>query len=183
LPEPAPPAQPEAPLKFSVLERRAPTGHTCAEVQFGSVAAAETPVAAESELRVSAVKGLCGVTFAVDTAATPLYVAVVVDVVAGKLVYGTLEPTYFDGTEPITGRRTWSIDVPRRLSEPFEIKLIAVAGAHSVAKDADWLRTHGGSADAVKALALQGLITATVRHRVMPDLSQNSPQLARKSGP
>ena len=98
-------------------------------------------------------------------------------------MYGTMEPTYFDGTEALTGRRTWSIDVPRRLSEPFEIKLIAIGGAHPVAKDADWLRVHGGSADATKALSLQGLMTATVRHRVMPDLSQNSPMVARKTGP
>lgn len=183
LPEAAPSAQTEPLPKFSVLERRAPAGHSCAEVQFGSVPAAETPVAAATELTVSAVKGLCGLTFAVDNGAARNYVAVVVDVVAGKLMYGTLEPTYFDGTEAFDGKRTWSIDVPRRLSDPFEIKLIAVAGSHPVAKDADWLRQHGGRDDAVKALTLQGLQLATVRHRVMPDLSQNSSQLARKIGP
>lgn len=150
--KPAPPAiQVAAPvvapaLHLEIVERRAPEGRTCAEVQFGAVAAVETAVSGDSAL-----KGLCGLGVAVDNGATARFVAVEVEAVAGKLISGTVRPDSFSGQAAFDGRQQWAIDVPRRLPGPFEIRVTAVSGDHALSE--------GRAAPAA---------TAVLNHRVLP---------------
>src|SRR5262249_33580724 len=69
----AEPPPPTVEATLAVLERHAPPGRTCADVQFGAVAAVEQPVAAGQP---SALDGLCGLSLAVNAGPQPAYVAV-----------------------------------------------------------------------------------------------------------
>ena len=140
---------------MTIVERRAPPGRSCAEVQFGTVAAVEVPVASPGpDPGTSALKGLCGLGVAVDNGEIPRFVAVNVEAVAGKLLYGTVRPDAFAGQAAFGGRHEWAIDLPRRLQAPFEIRVTALAGPHPLAEAAD-----GDSRE---------VATATLRHRVLP---------------
>lgn len=148
-----------------LVERRAPTGHSCAEVQFGGVAAVESTIAVGV---ASALDGLCGLGVAVDNGASADYVAVALDVLSGKLLYGTVKPSAFSGLKPFTGRHEWAVDLPRRMSQPFEIRVIAVSGQRAAAEEAHWFAAQGGHPSAIKALEDKGFTVATLQHRVLP---------------
>ena len=143
--DPDPPA-----ASILIVERRAPAGRSCAEVQFGTVAAAEVPVVSTGpEPGTSALKGLCGLGVTVDNGDISRFVAVSVEAVSGKLLYGTIRPEAFNGQTAFHGRHEWAIDLPRRLAGPS-----ALTGAHPVAEGAD--------ADSSEVAML------TFRHRVIP---------------
>jgi hypothetical protein len=138
-----------------IVERRAPAGRTCAEVQFGSVAAVEVPVTpAETEPGSSVLRGLCGLGVAVDNGDQPRFVAVNVDAVTGKLLYGTVRPDLFGGQTAFGGRHEWAIDLPRRLPGPFEIRVTAISGLQPV--------TASNDTDP------QPVAPVVLRHRVLP---------------
>ncbi len=142
-------------VRVLIVERRAPAGRSCAEVQFGTVAATEAPVATSgAEPGTSMLQGLCGLGVAVDNGEAPRFAAVNVEAVAGKLLYGTVRPEAFNGQTAFTGRHEWAIDLPRRLKGPFEIRVTATTGAHPVAETAD--------ADSGEVANL------VLRHRVIP---------------
>lgn len=140
--------------RVEIVERRAPEGRTCAEVQFGTVPAIEVSpeksAADESGTTVSALKGLCALGVTIDNGETARFVAVDVEAVTGKLLYGTVRPDSFGGQQAFGGRQQWAIDVPRRLPGPFEIRVTAVSGDHAVSED-----TGAGAA-------------TTLHHRVLP---------------
>lgn len=163
---PSPPTT-EAP-KFTIYERRAPEGHTCAEVQFGVVEALKVPVASTSSISNSQLPGLCGLAVAVDNGARENFVALVPDVVSGKLLYGTSRPDVFSGTKAFDGRQEWAIDLPRRLSGPFEIKVSALSAQNTVAEHAQWFDSQGDETAAARELSAKGVTTAMIHHRVSP---------------
>ena len=145
---------PAAPAsKLALYELRAPGDHSCAEVQFGTVAPVEKEIAATGEMTASTVDDLCSLGISVDNGAQNRFVNVNVDVVSGKLLYGTVKPEAFDGQMPFTGRRVWAIDVPRRLTTPFEVRITATSRplAQTVAYD-----------------PANSVATATLHHRVLP---------------
>ena len=147
------PAAPPPASKLALYELRAPADHSCAEVQFGAVAPLEKEIAATGEMTANTVDGLCGLGVSVDNGAQNRFVNVNVDVVSGKLLYGTVKPEAFDGQLPFTGRRVWAIDVPRRLTTPFELRVTATSRplAQTVAYD-----------------PANSVATATLHHRVLP---------------
>lgn len=164
-PLPASPAFAPPVSSMQLVERRAPAGHSCADVQFGAVAAVETTITAGV---ASPLDGLCGLGVAVDNGASADYVAVSLDVLSGKLLYGTTKPTAFSGLKPFTGRHEWAVDLPRRMSQPFEIRVIAVSGPRAAAEEAHWFAAQGAGPAATKALEEKGFAAATLQHRVLP---------------
>lgn len=160
-------APPELP-KVALFERRAPQGHTCAEVQFGAVDAVKVPVVLSGDMSSSRIQGLCGLALAVDNGPREHFVALVVDVVSGKLLYGTSRPDIFVGDKAFDGQHEWPIDLPRRLSEPFEIKVAAISAEKTVAAQAQWFDTQSDASAAVKELSEKGVATAVLHHRVVP---------------
>jgi hypothetical protein len=156
------------PPKVAILERRAPAGHTCAEVQFGAVDAVKVAVTDAAEVSSSRLQGLCGLALAVDNGAREHFVALVVDVVSGKLLYGTTRPDIFGGETAFDGRHEWPIDLPRRLSEPFEIRVAAISAESAVSEQAQWFDTQADASAAAKELSEKGVATAMLHHRVMP---------------
>jgi hypothetical protein len=138
--------------QLALFERRAPEGRTCAQVQFGKAEAIKVPVAeGRSDL-----KGLCGLSFEVDNGGDPKFVAVDLDVLSGKLLYGTEQPERFGGQMAFAGSETWAIDLPRRMSEPFEIRVTALRAPSAIQPAAE-----GGQIP-------PGLERTTLHHRVLP---------------
>jgi hypothetical protein len=156
------------PPKVAILERRAPPGHTCAEVQFGAVDAVKVPITEAAEISSSRLQGLCGLALAVDNGAKEHFVALVVDVLSGKLLYGTSRPEIFGGDTAFGGQHEWPIDLPRRLSEPFEIRIAAISAERAVSEQAQWFDTQADAAAAAKELSAKGVATAMLHHRVTP---------------
>jgi hypothetical protein len=161
----------EAPAKqprVTLLERRAPQGHTCAEVQFGAVDAVKVPIADVADISKSDLAGLCGLAVRVDNGGKEHFVAVVLDVLAGKLLYGTARPDIFAGETAFGGRQEWPIDLPRRLSAPFEIRVAAISADKTVAEQAQWFDVQTDAAAAAEELESKGFATAVLHHRVTP---------------
>jgi hypothetical protein len=165
----APPVVP--PVKqprIALFERRAPQGHTCAEVQFGAVDAVKVRVAEAADLSKSDIAGLCGLAVRVDNDGKEHFVAVVLEVISGKLLYGTSRPDVFGGDTAFDGGHEWPIDLPRRLSEPFEIRIAALSAEKAVAEQAQWFDVQEDATAAAKELAAKGVATAMLHHRVTP---------------
>lgn len=147
------PTAPPTASKLALYELRAPADHTCADVQFGAIPPIETAIPATGEMTANTVVGLCSLGVSVDNGAENRFVNVNVDVISGKLLYGTVKPEAFAGQLPFTGRRVWAIDVPRRLTTPFELRVTATT--RPLAQTAAY--------DPAKSVA-----TATLHHRVLP---------------
>jgi hypothetical protein len=158
----APPVAAASPrsVKLAIVERRAPAGHTCAEVQFGRVAPEETPVDTADSSR-SASDSLCGLGLVVDNGTQAQFVAVMLDVVSGKLLLGSERPETLDGRTSFVGRQEWPLDLPRRMQQPFEIQATAISAAHPTDDIARTFKT--AAADTTPDLGV-----AAVHHRVMP---------------
>jgi hypothetical protein len=152
----------------TLFERRAPQGHTCAEVQFGVVEAVKVRVAKAADISQSDLAGLCGLAVRVDNGADEHFVAVVLEVISGKLMYGTSRPDIFGGDTAFDGGHEWPIDLPRRLSEPFEIRIAALSAEKAVAEQAQWFDVQEDAAAAAKELSAKGVATAMLHHRVRP---------------
>jgi hypothetical protein len=150
---------------LAVLERRAPPGRTCADVQFGAVAAVERPVPAGQP---SALQGLCGLSLAVNTGARSEFVAVVLDVLSGKLLTGTVEPPVLAGQVAFSGQQVWAIDVPRRMQEPFAIRATAIASDQPLGDKAKVLENAPDKAAAASGLAGTGISVTSLQHTVLP---------------
>jgi hypothetical protein len=157
-----------APPHVTLVERRAPQGHTCAEVQFGTVDPLTAPIAATGEVSKSDLSGLCGLAVRVDNGGREQFVAVVLDVLSGKLLYGTSRPDILNGGKAFGGRQEWPIDLPRRLSAPFEIRVAAISADKAVAEEAQWFDTQPDTAAAAQELETKGVATAVLHHRVTP---------------
>jgi hypothetical protein len=156
------------PSKVVLFERRPPKGHTCAEVQFGAVDAVKVPIESTAPVSESRLQGLCGLSVAVDNGAQDTYVAVVLDVISGKLLYGTSKPDLFAGQTAFGGRQEWSIDLPRRLPAPFEFRVAAISADKAIGPQADWFDSQDDAAAAAQELSSKGFSTAVVHHRVTP---------------
>jgi hypothetical protein len=162
---------PPPPLKqphVALFERRAPQGHTCAEVQFGAVEPVKVRIAKVADISESDLAGLCGLAVRVDNGGDEHFVALVLDVISGKLMYGTSRPDIFGGATAFDGGQEWPIDLPRRLSEPFEIRIAALSAEKAVAEQARWFDVQDDAVAAAKELSAKGVVTATLHHRVTP---------------
>lgn len=156
-------------VALSILERRAPPGRTCADIQFGRVEAVTVPIPASGdEARTTSLAGLCGLAFEIDNGKVARFVAVSLDVLSGRLLLGTVKPPELSGETPFAGRREWAIDLPRRMTEPFEFRVVAVAGDRPVANEARWIGARGDTAAALAEPAAKGLAAQAIRHRVTP---------------
>ncbi|MGE4063089.1 MAG: hypothetical protein AB7E79_06950 [Rhodospirillaceae bacterium] len=154
--------------KIKLFERRAPQGHTCAEVQFGAVDPVKVPIADASDMSKSELAGLCGLAVQVDNGGEEQFVAVVLDVLSGRLLYGTSRPDILGGATAFGGDREWPIDLPRRMSAPFEIRIAAISGDQAVAEQAQWFDAQDDAGAAAEELESKGFATAVLHHRVTP---------------
>ena len=119
---PAPPAGP----KLTVWERRAPKGFSCAAVQFGDVQAtlSKVPVQRIGQLADSDGKGLCGLTFKVETNDWRGRVTLELEVYSGRYIPVGRMPAVLFGEGELTRPTAWSIDLPARLNVAFEYRLV-----------------------------------------------------------
>ena len=125
--KPPPPAQTvakkaAAPLIIGIAELHAPTGVSCAAVQFGNTKAVVIPLAGTSTTRFpdSRVAGLCGLEFSVDAGGAKRFARAVIDVKSGKLLRGDRLPNPLSGAAAFEGRLSWRTYVPKRLSSTLE---------------------------------------------------------------
>lgn len=155
-------------VEVAVLERRAPAGKTCAAVHFGTAQAATVAIArrAPDRLEASLHDGLCGLEFSLTPRLPELYAAAFVELSSGRFIEAGGKPGALDGRSPLPPRLSWSVDVPRRMSEPIVYRLVVVAAAHPVADAAARLR-EGAQPQAAEA-ASGGATVISLAHRVVP---------------
>lgn len=156
---------------LSVLERRAPAGKTCPAVHMGAEAAVTRPIprSAQDQLESGRLSGLCGLSFVVDLAGGTHYVAAFSQVLSGRLLQTTDKPGDLTGATPISGRREWAVDLPLRLSDSLEYRLVAVlSDERPVADDAAWLSDQTDWPAAIEALADRGLSVISLSHKIDP---------------
>ena len=119
-PKPVPPS--EVPLRIGIAELRAPSGASCAAIQFGDAKPVVVPLvsATPAIFPDSHVAGLCGLEFSIDAGGRKRFARAVVNIKHGKFVRGEHLPTALDGSAPFEGRLSWRAYVPKRLSGALE---------------------------------------------------------------
>jgi len=138
-PKPVAPAvvkveKPVAPLSIGIAELRAPSGVSCAAIQFGDAKPVVVPLVrlTADKFPDSPVKGLCGLEFSVDAGGRPRFARAGVEVKHGKFVKGDHLPKALDGSAAFEGRLMWRAYVPKRLSSALEYVLSVAAGESAV---------------------------------------------------
>ena len=157
-------------LKVSVSILKPPPGSTCAQVIFGDQRPRTETLSHDEPGRVpaSALSQVCGLTFAFDLGVISKYVAARLDVTSGRYIESARRPSALSGAVSINGLQTWSIEIPRRLEEPFSYRLIALSGDKRVDQDMDWLASQSDWEGAVAKLAERAVQVVTRDHRVEP---------------
>ena len=157
-------------LKVSVSISKPPPGSTCAQVIFGDQRPRSEALSHDEPGRVpaSALSQVCGLTFAFDLGVISKYVAAQLDVTSGRYIQSARRPSALSGAVSINGLQTWSIEIPRRLKEPFSYRLIALSGDKPVDQDMEWLSSQSDWAGAVAKLAEKAVQVVTRDHRVEP---------------
>ena len=155
-------------VKFRLLSRRPPAGRTCADVQFANVPPVLDPVsrAATGGFQESQLKDICGITLEVEVPDLGGFVALMLQIRAVKLVGGAPPPPSLGGNTPLSGVASWSITLPRHLSEPFAYELILLEARRPIGAEVNQI--HGGWPDpgALQDLVRQGIKVQTVDHVV-----------------
>ncbi len=152
-PKAQPPTKPEAPSfrppVIEIIELRAPTGVSCAAIQFGKAKATAVPVErVDGDYADSKLPGLCGLEIGVDAGNHKAYARVSVQTTRGRLIKSGALPTAFSGDTAFSGRLSWRFFVPKRLPHPLEYEISFTAGPASL--------TQANSK------------TTLIRHRVVP---------------
>ncbi len=170
LPAPEVAALEVAALEVAVLERRAPEGKTCAAVHFGTATAVtvEVPRLSTGEFESSRHEGLCGLEFALEPGAGQLYAAAFVEVLSGRFIEAGPKPGVLAGGAPLSGRVSWSVDIPRRLGQALTYRIVVVTASAPVVEAAARLRASEDLERATAELAGEGATVLTASHKVLP---------------
>ncbi len=112
----------QVPLRIGIAELRAPSGTSCAAIQFGDAKPVVVPLvsATPAIFPDSHVRGLCGLEFSIDADGRKRFARAVVNIKHGKFVRGEHLPTALDGSAAFEGRLAWRAYVPKRLSGALE---------------------------------------------------------------
>ncbi len=166
----AEPAAPAGAIEIGLFERRAPEGHTCAAVHFGTAEAELVPVLRQETggFATSRHSGVCGLQFAVEAFGAPRYVAVFLEISSGRYLKADRLPASLSGNVRLEDRETWSIDLPYRMKKPLEYRFVAVAADQPATDAAEWLSSQPDWDSATAELASRKLEVVAARHRVIP---------------
>ena len=152
----------------AVYERRAPAGRRCASVFFGSAEAVEivVPAMADGTLEPTPQDRACGLTFTVNVPGAPRYVGFVLDVESGVFLEPESPTAAIDGAVAFSGSRSWSIDFPHTMPEPFAYRLLVVSASDPVEKETTLLRAQADPVAAAASLVESGIEVTVTRHTV-----------------
>ena len=157
-------------IAIEVFERRPAPGETCAQVHFGSAEAEILPVPQEGDdvLATSRHEGLCGLRFEVRNPGPPRYVAVRFDLISGRTV-GTIGiPAALSGNAAFSGAESWTVDLPARMREALEYRLVVVSAEHAVAGAIERLEPETDMAAESSTIGDEEIEVVTLNHRVAP---------------
>lgn len=166
---PAPPKLAAKPLPaLHVFEQRPPEDASCAKVHFGRVEAISHAIKAVDEGAVSSKKNLCGLKFIFDLGPKSKFIAANLDIETGAFVRGNTRPAILSGITKAKGAQTWSINVPRRLAEPLQYRLIVIIGKTPAAAELLWFKNQSDGKQAAQTLEVKGFQVLTWRHKITP---------------
>ena len=168
--EPAPGTPALETVRLTVNELRATQNSDCLAVHFADADAEVRPVVTgdSGSLSESKMPGLCGFEFAIEVPDEARYVALTLMEHTGRSVKSEPVPLALRGGVAFSGRESWSIQLPRRLNEAFEYRLIALASHEPLTDTADWLMGQPDTAAALAKLARDGVTILRHDHRVVP---------------
>ena len=72
------------------------------------------------------------------------------------------------GAELFSGRRSWAIELPWQLREPFAYSIEAVAAAYPMSDALGWWLENGETPQAAGRIADLGVLALSWRHEVAP---------------
>lgn len=129
----------DAAVALRVVEYRAPEGRSCAAVRFG--AAKATPQVVEKvsarALAPARFDGLCALEIVAEAAGEAVYLWGRYERRLADTADGPAEDTVILG--PNRGLLRWKIDLPRRLDESFDMRVVVVAARQPLDGASGWL--------------------------------------------
>ena len=164
------PAAEAAGIAVEVFERRPAPGETCAQVNFGSAEAEAVPVPTGEggALATSRHEGLCGLRFEVRNPGPPRYVAARFDLTAGRTVGTVRIPEALSGNALFSGSQAWTVELPARMREALEYRLVLLAAEHAVAEAVARPSAGADASAMIATLAEEGVEVIVLDHRVEP---------------
>ena len=157
-------------IEVLVFEQRPPDGRTCAAVHFRNVEPLAIPVPRRlsGEFLPSTHDGLCGLAYTLVVGDEPLYVAVSLQVTSGRHLQTLPSPTALMGAVSFSGRRSWAIELPWQLREPFAYSIEAVAATYPMSDALGWWLGNGVIPRVAGRMADLGVLARSWRHEVAP---------------
>ena len=157
-------------IAVEVFERRPAPGGTCAQVNFGSAEAEAVPVpkGEGGALATSRHEGLCGLRFEVRNPGPPRFVAARFDLAAGRTVGTVRIPEALSGGALFSGAQAWTIELPARMREALEYRLVLLVADHAVAEAAARPSAGADASRMIATLAEEGVEVIVLDHRVVP---------------
>ncbi len=157
-------------IDVAIFERVPPANATCAAMHYLKVKAVERRVQpnATEGIAISSIGEIRGLSFVVQTTGRALYVAARAEQLSRLDVRMQEKPGELEGRIAFNGRMAWSIDFPRRLRAPLELRLSAVAALYPVVQAVEMLRARGGDAEVTEVLNRHGATVLRLRHRTTP---------------
>ena len=131
------PASSEDDLKVTVFALAPPEGRTCKDVLFDDIAPKKQELKFDTSgiIPASPLSDVCRLMFAVDLNGPPKFVALRLDVKSGSYLKMSPLPETLNGSLNFKGTQSWSIELPRRLKEPFSYRLIVASGDEPLSPD------------------------------------------------
>ncbi len=157
-------------IEVLLYEQRPPDGRTCAAVHFRNVEPLRIPVPKRpsGEFSPSTHDGLCGLAYTLVVRDEPMYVALSLQVTSGRHLQTMPSPTALMGAESFSGRRSWAIELPWQLHEPFAYSIEVVAATYPMSDALVWWLENGETTQVAGRMADLGVLAISWRHEVAP---------------
>ena len=119
-------------------------------------------------LATSRHEGLCGLRFEVRNPGPPRFVAARFDLAAGRTVGTVRIPEALSGGALFSGAQAWTIELPARMREALEYRLVLLVADHAVAEAAARPSAGADASRMIATLAEEGVEVIVLDHRVVP---------------
>jgi len=146
-----------------------PEGKTCINVIFSGIEPKKVPIDYDGALKVTEQKleKVCRLLFEFSPRKNK-YFAAVLNKVSGRYVRFQKKPEALAGVKLFSTRQSWTIELPRKMKEPFHYHLITLSSDKPLSNDLKWLQKQTDIVTAQKELVVNGIHTSTFLLRVTP---------------
>jgi len=143
---------------------RPPNGKSCIDVIFSGAEPKKVAISYDKPERLDKV---CRLLFEFYPQRNK-YIAAWLNKVSGRYIRYQKKPEALSGSKIFDITQSWSIEIPRKMKDPFHYRLIVLSGDKPLSDDLKWLRRQPDIDVAQKELTANGVHTTKLSLKVNP---------------